>query len=169
MSFSTRYQYTSLYLTQCFLTPLNVSTKLVNNKQKIMRYIREHAFSMCGIICPSTTNMLTLASQSLYANFHSTRYDNDSLKQDIDDGLTNLDWLEIFSCQTDNCPKLSAGTIPKQRESCVARLSKLLYSYSQLICMTIKSTAEEKMTLCQIYNWIRENFSYYKQGNIQTG
>ena len=112
--------------------------------------------------------MLTLASQSLYANFHSTNYCNDSRKQDIDDGLTNLDWLATFSCQTDSRSKLSASTTQTQHESCAARSSKPLYSYSQLICMAIKSTAEEKMTLCEIYNWIRENFSYYKQGNIQT-
>ena len=35
------------------------------------------------------------------------------------------------------------------------------YSYAALICLAMKDT-QKKMTLSQIYKWIRENFAYYR-------
>lgn len=35
------------------------------------------------------------------------------------------------------------------------------YSYSTLICLAMKGT-NKKMTLKQIYKWIRENFAFYR-------
>ena len=42
--------------------------------------------------------------------------------------------------------------------------SKPPYSYAALICLAMKET-KKKMTLSQIYRWIRENFAYYRQGD----
>lgn len=36
------------------------------------------------------------------------------------------------------------------------------YSYATLICMAMKETKKNKITLAGIYNWITENFMYYK-------
>ena len=36
------------------------------------------------------------------------------------------------------------------------------YSYATLICMAMRETKKNKITLAGIYNWITENFSYYR-------
>ena len=36
------------------------------------------------------------------------------------------------------------------------------YSYATLICMAMKETKKNKITLAGIYTWITENFMYYK-------
>merc|ERR1719189_2674140 len=38
------------------------------------------------------------------------------------------------------------------------------YSYAALICLAIAST-RRKMTLNQMYGWIRENFAFYRTGD----
>ena len=38
------------------------------------------------------------------------------------------------------------------------------YSYAALICLSMKDT-KKKMTLSQIYKWIRENFAYYRKAD----
>ena len=41
---------------------------------------------------------------------------------------------------------------------------KPLYSYAALICLAMRD-AGRKMTLSQIYRWIRDNFAYYRTGD----
>ena len=41
---------------------------------------------------------------------------------------------------------------------------KPLYSYAALICLAMRD-AGKKMTLSQIYRWIRDNFAYYRTGD----
>ncbi|XP_005108651.1 forkhead box protein J1-B [Aplysia californica] len=36
------------------------------------------------------------------------------------------------------------------------------YSYATLICMAMKATKKNKITLSSIYNWITDNFMYYR-------
>ncbi|KAJ7992485.1 hypothetical protein DPEC_G00279170 [Dallia pectoralis] len=36
------------------------------------------------------------------------------------------------------------------------------YSYATLICMAMQASEENKITLSAIYNWIKENFCYYR-------
>ncbi|KAF0308172.1 Forkhead box protein J3 [Amphibalanus amphitrite] len=36
------------------------------------------------------------------------------------------------------------------------------YSYANLISMAIQSSVKQKMTLAEIYEWITENFPYYR-------
>lgn len=36
------------------------------------------------------------------------------------------------------------------------------YSYATLICMAMQETQKQKITLSAIYNWITENFMYYR-------
>ena len=38
------------------------------------------------------------------------------------------------------------------------------YSYAALICLSMKDT-RKKMTLSQIYKWIRDNFAYYRKAD----
>ena len=37
------------------------------------------------------------------------------------------------------------------------------YSYANLITFAINSSAKKRMTLSEIYQWICENFPYYKE------
>ncbi len=40
------------------------------------------------------------------------------------------------------------------------------FSYAALICLAMKSSGEsKKLTLNQIYGWIRENFAFYRRGD----
>ncbi|XP_041362704.1 forkhead box protein J1-B-like isoform X2 [Gigantopelta aegis] len=39
------------------------------------------------------------------------------------------------------------------------------YSYATLICMAMKETKKNKITLSAIYNWITENFMYYRMAD----
>ena len=36
------------------------------------------------------------------------------------------------------------------------------YSYATLICMAMRESKKNKITLAGIYNWITENFVYYR-------
>ena len=38
------------------------------------------------------------------------------------------------------------------------------YSYAALICLAM-ATMEQKMSLSQIYVWIKEQFAYYRSGD----
>ena len=44
------------------------------------------------------------------------------------------------------------------------RTAKPPYSYAALICLAM-ATTEQKMTLNQIYIWIKEQFAYYRSGD----
>lgn len=39
------------------------------------------------------------------------------------------------------------------------------YSYATLICMAMKETKKHKITLSAIYNWITDNFMYYRMAD----
>ena len=39
------------------------------------------------------------------------------------------------------------------------------YSYATLICMAMKETKKHKITLSSIYNWITDNFMYYRMAD----
>ncbi|CAM1291500.1 FOXG1 (predicted) [Pycnogonum litorale] len=106
----------------------------------------------------------------------------------VDEGLTNLEWLQNLNIMT----KLGAPTPPtppasplmitidKQTSSTdfQAKINssrvqgvtvdyksnpdvKPPFSYAKLICMAMKAN-NNKMTLASIYEWIRDNFVYYR-------
>lgn len=39
------------------------------------------------------------------------------------------------------------------------------YSYATLICMAMQEAPDRRITLAQIYNWISDNFAYYRQAD----
>ena len=41
--------------------------------------------------------------------------------------------------------------------------AKPIYSYSQLIVLALKQSGHDKMTLQMIYDWVAENFPYFKK------
>jgi hypothetical protein len=41
--------------------------------------------------------------------------------------------------------------------------AKPIYSYSQLILLALKRSGHEKMTLQMIYDWVADNFPYFKK------
>lgn len=61
---------------------------------------------------------------------------------------------------------INAETLLKEREEFRTNSSvKPPYSYSQLIILAMKESACVKMTLQMIYDWIIENFSYFKKAD----
>ncbi|KAK4474980.1 hypothetical protein MN116_002082 [Schistosoma mekongi] len=96
---------------------------------------------------------------------------------DPDNSLTAIDWLPNLSISMltasiesefffemdsldsvsvdDNKTESDCGSTPYQPDS------KPPYSYASLITCAIQSTAEKKMTLSEIYQWICDNFPYY--------
>ena len=44
------------------------------------------------------------------------------------------------------------------------RNAKPPYSYAALICLAL-ATSEQRMTLNQIYNWVRSKFAFFRFGD----
>lgn len=104
----------------------------------------------------------------------------------LESSLTSMDWLSKFSdahppsghcvpdpadslCQmsqrSDSC-KLSSRSLISAGEACrqvERRDGKPPYSYSTLIAFAINSSPKKRMTLSEIYQWIVDNFPYYKE------
>ncbi|XP_069037860.1 forkhead box protein M1-like [Lepisosteus oculatus] len=83
---------------------------------------------------------------------------------ELDDSLTNINWLGRFSC---------AGMIPEQKKKVTTRtkfvkppkcplVKRPPHSYSELIKLALNSTPGKRLTLQQIYAWVEEHFPYYK-------
>lgn len=58
-------------------------------------------------------------------------------------------------------PSNIPSSIDYQRNSSV----KPSYSYANLITMAIEESKEKRLTLSSIYNWITDNFMYYKNAD----
>lgn len=83
---------------------------------------------------------------------------------DVDDSLTNLDWLINFNSKTIGTEVEPSRSSPPPSDV----TKKPSYSYPQLISMALKDSYNQKLTLCQIYTWIKENFIYFQQANSST-
>ena len=44
-------------------------------------------------------------------------------------------------------------------------LTKPPYSYAALICLAMSTSPNKKLTLSQIYLWIKEKFAFYRYGD----
>lgn len=51
---------------------------------------------------------------------------------------------------------------PRQANGLPLKDGKPPYSYANLITFAVNSTARRMMTLCDIYQWIQDNFPYFK-------
>ena len=102
---------------------------------------------------------------------------------DLNSSLTAMDWLPqlgvggpIASPSADDSlkPRFALRQVPGSALDTTATLdeqqaklhqgkNKPPYSYANLITFAINSTVKKKMTLNEIYNWICENFPYYRE------
>ncbi|KAG9331815.1 hypothetical protein JZ751_016969, partial [Albula glossodonta] len=83
---------------------------------------------------------------------------------DLDDSLTNINWLGRFSCR---------GIVPTRKKKAASKLKPVKppsgvpikrpqHSYSELIKLALNSTPSRRLALKQIYIWVEEHFPYYK-------
>ena len=116
----------------------------------------------------------------------------DDAQDELDDSLTNLQWLHNITIlditPADLTNESSPSSSPRSSEDDLAETSseksdpevvkqdnkidymsdpnrKPPYSYATLICMAMKETKKSKITLSAIYKWIRENFVYYRHAD----
>ncbi|XP_037076377.1 forkhead box protein E3-like [Pollicipes pollicipes] len=91
----------------------------------------------------------------------------------LDRSLTAIDWLPQLSAKKtlDQTVAAAAEMLGDGRSQIAQADStgdsqlangKPPYSYANLISMAIQSSAKQKMTLSEIYDWITENFPYYR-------
>ncbi|XP_076344974.1 uncharacterized protein LOC143244354 [Tachypleus tridentatus] len=113
---------------------------------------------------------------------------NENSSPYVDDGLTSLNWLQNLNIMTrlgaSIPPTPPASPLPSSNHKLLKRESswesdqsvdepdfkkdatiKPPFSYATLICMAMKAHGS-KMTLSNIYQWIQENFVYYKTSDI---
>ena len=135
-----------------------------------------------------TTHILTTHN----VNTPASRTTCQSTVQTYDDSLTNLSWLHDINIlkrtiPTINQSKTSSNVVyPNDIEDNHPLpnndnnddededdeqwktyrnnpQAKPVYSYSQLILLAMKRSGYEKMTLQMIYEWVAENFPYFKK------
>ncbi|XP_018083407.1 forkhead box protein J3 isoform X2 [Xenopus laevis] len=102
------------------------------------------------------------------------------MTSELESSLTSMDWLPKITVrsaiQSSDCSQHGHGTgIPKknsvldpnttldQEEVQQHKDGKPPYSYASLITFAINSSPKKKMTLSEIYQWICDNFPYYKE------
>ncbi|XP_033909672.3 forkhead box protein M1-like isoform X1 [Acipenser ruthenus] len=89
--------------------------------------------------------------------------DHDENALQLDNSLTNINWLGRFSCNSiaqHKGKKVTKTKIVKPPRS--PSTKRPPYSYSELIKLAINSIPEKQLPLQQIYAWVEEHFPYYK-------
>lgn len=79
-----------------------------------------------------------------------------------DNGLIKTQGGQIAMRKAPNSPLDTNATL-NNNDSSTTRDGKPPYSYANLITFAINSSIKKKMTLSEIYNWICDNFPYYKE------
>ncbi len=102
---------------------------------------------------------------------------------DLNSSLTAMDWLPQLGVggaltspvaedslkprfalrQVPGSPLDTTATLDHQQARLHQGKAKPPYSYANLITFAINSHERKKMTLNEIYNWICENFPYYRE------
>lgn len=97
---------------------------------------------------------------------NSVAEDNSSPQQHQSDQQLGSDSpLKLTLKQEDSLTSCSSNvspTIGGHSNSSPKRSGKPPYSYANLIVLAIQNSPTRKLTLNQIYQWIMENFDYYK-------
>ena len=79
-----------------------------------------------------------------------------------ENGLIKTQGGQIAMRKAPNSPLDTNATL-NNNDSSSTRDGKPPYSYSSLITFAINSSNKKKMTLSEIYQWICDNFPYYKE------
>ena len=79
-----------------------------------------------------------------------------------DNGLIKTQGGQIAMRKAPNSPLDTNATL-NNNDSTSTRDGKPPYSYANLITFAINSSCKKKMTLSEIYQWICDNFPYYKE------
>lgn len=108
--------------------------------------------------------------------------------ENLDDSLTSLNWLQNMNINleqsteksnvsnesstqdqtksddisSNDCELNEEENKPQEIDYKTDTNHKPPYSYATLICMAMKESKKSKITLSAIYNWIKENFMYYR-------
>ncbi|MEQ2170765.1 hypothetical protein GOODEAATRI_003681 [Goodea atripinnis] len=134
-------------------------------------------FPQLGCFQPVITPTVTTSS-SLFPLFPPAQ-PAVTMTSELESSLTSMDWLPQLTMQAaihktaaqnahgpgmgKKSTLLDHNTTLDQEEVQQHKDGKPPYSYASLITFAINSSQKKKMTLSEIYQWICDNFPYYKE------
>ncbi|KAJ8344023.1 hypothetical protein SKAU_G00313520 [Synaphobranchus kaupii] len=80
---------------------------------------------------------------------------------DLDDSLTNINWLGRFSCGI-VAEKKASSKLKSVKPPSGVPVKRPQHSYSELIKLALNSAPGRRLALQQIYAWVEDHFPYYK-------
>lgn len=107
--------------------------------------------------------LLSTLSPNTDVHYKKNLFSAENSSCSLDDSLTNMQWL--FNLDSNPLQEgKKRGDPPSDNESMrpMNPYPKPPFSYASLILLAINSTLEKRMTLQSIYQWIENNFPYYK-------
>jgi len=103
--------------------------------------------------------------------------DGDKEGENLDDSLTDVQWLHVLKAEGHECMKSPVGKMYFRRQTDDdvffdtpelandPRYQKPACSYAALITTAISSSHNGRLTLSDIYDWIMDKYPYYTLGN----